>query len=36
MARTGRISMTRGNDLLRPPLLDIESAAVESEVSKVK
>jgi hypothetical protein len=28
--------MTRGNDLLRPPLLDIESAAVESEVSKVK
>jgi acetolactate synthase-1/3 small subunit len=36
MARTGRISMTRGNDLLRPPLLDIESSAGEPEVSKAK
>jgi len=36
MARTGRISMTRGNDLLRPPLLDIESSASEPEITKVK
>src|SRR5947199_7967597 len=36
MARNGRISLNRGNDLLRPPLLDIESSASEPEVSKVK
>jgi len=36
MARTGRISMTRGSDLLRPPLLEIESSALESADSGVK
>ena len=36
MARTGRISMTRGSDLLRPPLLDIESSVGEPEVTKAK
>jgi len=36
MARTGRISMTRGNDLLRPPLLEVESSALESAGSGVK
>jgi len=36
MARTGRISMTRGSDLLRPPLLEVESSALESAGSGVK
>ena len=34
MARTGRISMTRGGDLLRPPTAPCEPAAVVETESK--
>jgi acetolactate synthase-1/3 small subunit len=30
MARSGRISMTRGNDLLRPPTAAPQTSAIES------
>jgi len=36
MARTGRISMTRGNDLLRPPSGEPANSAVESPASSAK
>jgi acetolactate synthase-1/3 small subunit len=36
MARTGRISMTRGNDLLRPPVTEPASPALEPSASSVK
>ena len=36
MARTGRIAMTRGSDLLQPPLPDAESSAFEPAGSKAK
>src|SRR5215471_15017202 len=36
MARTGRISMTRGSDLLQPPVSEPESPALESTSSSVK
>jgi hypothetical protein len=35
MARTGRIAMTRGNDLLRPPA-EAEQSAAESKVPAEK
>jgi hypothetical protein len=36
MARTGRISMTRGSDLLRPPLPEVTNTALESAASSAK
>jgi acetolactate synthase-1/3 small subunit len=36
MARTGRISMTRGNDLLRPPAPEPASSALEPSASGAK
>jgi acetolactate synthase-1/3 small subunit len=36
MARTGRISMTRGNDLLRPPSADSGNAELETAGSQLK
>jgi acetolactate synthase-1/3 small subunit len=36
MARTGRISMTRGSDLLQPPALELVDAELESTASQVK
>ncbi|HYL86429.1 MAG TPA: acetolactate synthase small subunit [Candidatus Angelobacter sp.] len=36
MARTGRISMTRGNDLLRPPLPEVTNTALQSAASNAK
>jgi len=36
MARTGRISMTRGGDLLRPPAPETTSSALEAAGSSVK
>ena len=36
MARTGRISMTRGNDLLRPPTAEPPSTVREPAVSTAK
>src|SRR6266571_2229624 len=36
MARTGRIAMTRGSDLLRPPVPQPESSALEPTGSGVK
>jgi acetolactate synthase-1/3 small subunit len=36
MARTGRISMTRGSDLLRPPTVEAPGAALESATSSAK
>jgi acetolactate synthase-1/3 small subunit len=33
MARTGRIAMTRGSDLLRPPVAPSKPAATESVVT---
>ena len=35
MARTGRIAMTRGGDLLRPPVAPAKSAELEAANSKV-
>jgi len=36
MARTGRISMTRGGDLLQPPAFESTSSGLESTGSNVK
>ena len=36
MARTGRISMTRGGDLLQPPVEESSSSELESTGSNVK
>jgi len=36
MARSGRISMTRGGDLLRPPASSSPSSELESAGSSVK
>ena len=36
MARTGRISMTRGGDLLQPPVEEFSSSELESTGSNVK
>jgi hypothetical protein len=36
MARTGRIAMTRGSDLLQPPLPDAESSTFEPADSNAK
>jgi acetolactate synthase-1/3 small subunit len=36
MARTGRISMTRGSDLLRPPVAESAGSTVEPSASSVK
>jgi hypothetical protein len=36
MARTGRISMTRGGDLLQPPAREAASSELESTGSIVK
>jgi acetolactate synthase-1/3 small subunit len=36
MARSGRISMTRGGDLLQPPPAESTGAELESTGSKVK
>ena len=36
MARTGRIAMTRGGDLLQPPLADGERTALETAGSSAK
>ncbi len=36
MARTGRIAMTRGGDLLQPPLPDAESSTFEPAGSNAK
>jgi len=36
MARTGRISMTRGSDLLQPPAAETANSELESTTSRVK
>jgi acetolactate synthase-1/3 small subunit len=36
MARTGRISMTRGSDLLQPPALESASPTLEPSAPSVK
>jgi len=36
MARTGRIAMTRGSDLLRPPAAQTKSTETEPTISAAK